>query len=208
MRYAVLLSLAVGLGVQGLFTPEPPSSRDPNSPRVRAKSVISWDRAPAQEADTLEGIQQVRHILRDHYGGLGRAYGASQDRLTGEVGVLSDRDQSCDGGDGDICHGGDPDNGSCRAGASCHPTAEFLVDVLHEAATEYPTSGFILGQAVYALTKFHQPTRAMLLLNQCQAQPWWCKTLEGYVLHSLGRFPEAETSFRAPGPMGPAVERS
>lgn len=149
--------------------------------------------APTPE-DTLEAYKQIQHILRDHYGGI---EGSSSLRTrTGRQNNQPEFFEYCDGGAGQMCDGGDPDRGRCPSGSSCHMTEEFLLRQLTEAIQEHPTSGLILGQTVYNLTKFRQSTRALVLAEQCQAEAWWCDILMGYVLHAQGRAGEAEPFFR------------
>jgi len=172
---------AQALSAQDPATPDPPMAVQEVGPTT---------------SDTLEGIQRVTHILRDHYGSAGRGFGIATSRLDEWDRVDLYRDPYCDGGAGALCHGGDPDRGPCRAGASCHPTTEFLLEVLTEAAVEHPSSGFVVGQAIYALTKFRHTTRALVLADQCQAEEWFCDALHGYVIHAQGRLSEAEPFFR------------
>jgi len=146
--------------------------------------------------DTMEGIRRVQRLLIEHYQGQGLGFGSAEDALPDWARDDLYRDEYCDGGTGALCHGGDPDQGSCPAGVTCHPTTEFLLKGLTEAAVEYPSSEFILGQAVYALTKFNQSTEALLLANQCQGRPWFCDAVQGYVIHAQGGFAEAEPFFR------------
>jgi tetratricopeptide (TPR) repeat protein len=148
-------------------------------------------------SDTLAGVKQISRLLRTHYNPGRGGFAVSQWRLEEWDRVDLSRDPYCNGGQGSFCHGGDPDHGPCRDGASCHPTSEFLVEKLTEAAVEYPTSNLILGQAIYALTKFNFTTRAYALADQCQAEDWFCDALFGYVLNAQGRPQEAEPYFRS-----------
>lgn len=148
---------------------------------------------PSSPSDTMDGVRKVIQILTDYYepfdgdlGGFGMHRGS----------LMTDGPTSrCDGGAGAMCFGDDPDRGPCPADASCHPPPEFLLEGLYETGMKYPSSGYVLGQAVYALAKYGLSTRAMVLVNQCQAQDWWCSMLHGYVLHAQDRFQEAEALF-------------
>ena len=148
------------------------------------------------QQDTMEGIRRVQRILIEHYTGPGLGFGQAEGALPDWARDDLYRDEYCDGGKGALCHGGDPDQGPCPSGATCHPTTEFLLTGLTEAATEYPSSEFILGQAVYALAKFNRSTQALVLANQCQGSPWFCDAIRGYVIHAQGGFAEAEPFLR------------
>jgi hypothetical protein len=150
---------------------------------------------PQQAAapDTMDGVRKVVQILTDYYepfdgdlGGFGMHRGS----------LMTDGPTSrCDGGAGSMCFADDPDRGPCPVDASCHPPPEFLLEGLFETAMKNPGSGYVLGQAVFALTKYGLSTRAMILVDQCQAQDWWCSMLQGYVLHAQNHFQEAEDAF-------------
>ncbi len=156
--------------------------------------------AGAQQ-DTLEAIGEVSDRLRYHYR-TGTRLG-----LSGRSRISTDLDRYCDGGAGALCHGGDPDRGYCPRGVPCHPTEEFLVEGLLAVATEYPQSGLAMGQAIYALTKFGRLSEASDLLDTCTAGGWWCEALEGYLLLSMGKGPEAEAAFRGGMTGAPAATR-
>ena len=145
---------------------------------------------PTNQADTLDAIRRVNLLLGTHYETSPRLAHFRGPRLG------NTRDRYCDGGEGDLCHGGDPDRDYCPIDVLCHPNEDRLVEVLSEAATEYPASGYLMGQAVYALTKFGHPREAVELVNACEAEEWWCDALRGYVLHSMGHVTEAESLFR------------
>jgi hypothetical protein len=140
--------------------------------------------------DTLDGIRRINRLLRDHYGtrivaspSPGYPRGAAATSL-------------CDAGKGGLCHGGDPDRGYCPLNVYCHRTEEWLVRGLVEEAGNHPTSGFLTGQAVYALTKFGYVPEAARVVEGCRAEEWWCQALRGYLLHARGRMADAEISFR------------
>ncbi|MFO8174079.1 MAG: hypothetical protein R6T96_07320 [Longimicrobiales bacterium] len=141
--------------------------------------------------DTLEGIRRATRLLRNRYRGI--------DRLSSARGRPRSQNQDpyCYGGEGSVCHGGDPDRGICNAGVSCHPTEEFLLEGLREEALRYPESGFLMGQAVYALTKFGGIEAAQEVVDACEADGWWCQALQGYVLYTHAPLVEVEARFRS-----------
>jgi len=168
-------------------------------PLIVLAGIFTPELAEAQR-DTLEAIDRVNRQLRYHYGTSPRGGLMAGGRLE------TDLDKYCDGGSGSLCHGGDPDRGYCPKDVPCHPTEEFLVEVLLKAATENPGSGYVMGQAVYALTKFGYQEEASNLVHACEAEGWWCNALRGYLLHSRGLVREAEALFReamrrAPAPV-------
>ena len=154
-------------------------------------------------SDTLYVVSHVRRMIQDTYSTL-RSTATAR---VSNTGVGLDAFTYCDGGAGELCDGGDPDRGACPSGASCHGTEEFYLRELSEAVEAYPSSKFILGQAVYALTKFHQTTRALVMAEQCQAESWWCDMLMGYVLQAQGRAGEAEPFLRRAMDVAPIPER-
>ena len=172
MRALLLVGLAATVALSS--TPAGPSSLGAGSP-----------------PDTLDGIHEAIRLIRDRYTGASRSASARGNRGAGT------QDRICDAGEGFLCHGGDPDRGECNANVSCHPTEEFFVEGLLEQAREYPTSGFLMGQAVYALTKFGHIAVADDLVKTCQAQEWWCEALRGYVLYFFAPIQVAEDRFRS-----------
>jgi hypothetical protein len=106
-------------------------------------------------------------------------------------------DRYCSWEEGAICHGGDPDLGECNANVPCHPDEELFAEGLLEQALAYPNSGFLMGQAVYALTKFDRLPQAQEAVDACRAEAWWCEALQGYVLYAYAPLAEVEARFRS-----------
>ena len=142
-------------------------------------------------ADTLEGIDRATQLIRNHYRGAGQSASARGNRMSGTL------DRYCSGGEGSVCHGGDPDRGECNAGVPCHPNEDWLVEGLLKEAQKYPNSGFLMGQAIYALTKFGRIQEAEDLATACRAEEWWCEALHGYVLYSYAPLVRVEARFRS-----------
>jgi len=186
------LSTLVLFGLLAL-TPSP-GSADPVDWSGHGASTAAFQdlASPAGlSPDTMEGIRRITALLRNHYRGI--------DRLSSERGRRPSprQDRLCRGDEGSVCHGGDPDRGICNAGVPCHPTEEFLLEGLREEAVLFPRSGFLMGQAVYALTKFGRVEGAQELVEACEADPWWCQALEAYVLYSsYAPMVEVEARFR------------
>jgi hypothetical protein len=137
--------------------------------------------------DSTDAVNHVRLLLhnRYRYGGLSLY---AQLVTQGRSGV----DLYCDGGGDFICHGGDPDAGFCDVDVNCHLPENHLIDVLKRSAKEYPESGFLNGQAVYALVKFARDVEAKQVADSCRSARWWCDALKGYVLDSEGHTRDAE----------------
>lgn len=192
-------------GLLGLYPGVPaPSEGQVTPPPARPQEESGRASEPV---DTLALVSHVRRIIQDSYSGSESLSSLRVTRGRNDMSRGPGDFVYCDGGEGEVCDGGDPDRGPCPSGASCHSTEEFLLRELTEAAEEYPSSRFILGQAVYHLTKFRQTTLALALAEQCQAEPWWCDTLMGYVLHAQGRSGEAEAFFRRSMASSPIPER-
>lgn len=153
--------------------------------------------APAERArpaadDSTDAVNRVRLLLHERY----RDGGLSDYRrvvVQGKSGL----DLYCDGANGYICQGGDPDAGYCELNSQCHLPEGHLLDVLKQLAKRYPESGFLTGQAVYGLIKFARNVEAKQVADECRAARWWCEALEGYVLDSDSRTRQGEPFLRA-----------
>jgi hypothetical protein len=141
--------------------------------------------------DSSEGITRVRRLIRNYYRGIDRLSTTRGDPPSPR------QDRLCEAGPGSVCHGGDPDRGLCNQNAPCHSTNEFLLEGLQEEARKYPGSGFLMGQAVYAFTKFGRIQEAQDLVDLCQAEGWLCQALQAYVLYSYAPMTEVEAAFRS-----------
>jgi hypothetical protein len=59
-----------------------------------------------------------------------------------------------------------------------------------------PDSDWILGQRVWYRSEAGDWEAARSTAARCGgAEPWWCAALEGFALHGLGRYPQAESAF-------------
>lgn len=191
-RASVVASLLLGVPV--LCKPAGAAEAGVPAPdRVEASWGMEFrGTVPAASPDTMDGINRVRRLIRNHYRGIDRLSTARGDRPNPR------QDRLCEGSEGLICHGGDPDRGLCNANVPCHPTNEFLLEGLEEEARRYPQSGFLMGQAVYAFTKFGLLGRAEELVDACEAEPWWCEALQAYLLYSeYAPMTEVEGRFRS-----------
>jgi tetratricopeptide (TPR) repeat protein len=71
-----------------------------------------------------------------------------------------------------------------------------LLNELEEAARRAPGNEWILGQRVRYLVEAGLLDEARTLAWECrEAGAWWCRALEGFVLHLQGRFADAERLF-------------
>ena len=71
-----------------------------------------------------------------------------------------------------------------------------LIRTLSSIAANIPGDHWILGQRVFYLREDGQRSAAMQLVRRCEsAQPWWCETLEGYLLHHEGKTVESMAAF-------------
>ncbi|MGW8266708.1 MAG: hypothetical protein ACWGSQ_10090 [Longimicrobiales bacterium] len=146
---------------------------------------------PILSSDTLEGIGRAKALIAHRYRSAGNSASARGNRMARTL------DRYCSWEEGAICHGGDPDLGECNANVPCHPDEESFAEGLLKEALAYPTSGFLMGQAVYALTKFDRLPMAQEAVDACQAEDWWCEALQGYVLYAFAPLVEVEASFRS-----------
>jgi hypothetical protein len=59
-----------------------------------------------------------------------------------------------------------------------------------------PREGWIVGQRVWYRAEGDDWEGALVAARACAADAWWCAALEGFALHGLERFAEAEVAFR------------
>lgn len=152
--------------------------------------------------DSLKDIKHVEYLLyRDYYlypnisSGLGggsdtlvwtripSVRGPGIARIVPRGGAM---EFECSADGGDVCDGGDGDKGICEPEWYCHSDPRHFLDVVTEAAVRHPESGFLTGQAVYALVKYLLPIKAMRLVQKCRAAKWWCDALHGYAFQRMG----------------------
>ena len=106
-----------------------------------------------------------------------------------------------------------------REGRDWYPTPEDpsigeardeLLRALAAAAAHSPDDGWILGQRVFYLGEAGRWEEAAALAAHCMEveRRGWCGALEGLAYHALGRFPEAEQTFRRALARMPAEERA
>jgi len=183
MRFflSILISVLAGNTAASGPHPDAPRTVPPDTPLP----------LPTLSSDTLEGINRAKTLIAHRYRSAGNSASDRGNRMAGT------RDRYCSWEEGAICHGGDPDLGDCNANVPCHPDEEAFAEGLLKEALAYPTSGFLMGQAVYALTKFDRLPQAQEAVDACRAEDWWCETLQGYVLYAYAPLVEVEARFRS-----------
>lgn len=70
-----------------------------------------------------------------------------------------------------------------------------LIAALDSLARANPTDTWLSGQRVRYLDEDGQGEQALAAARACQAFGWWCDALEGFALHELGRYPDAEAAY-------------
>lgn len=70
-----------------------------------------------------------------------------------------------------------------------------LLHLLQLASAAHPDDGWLAGQRARYHLEANQPDRALAALLHCGAEPWWCSSLAGMVLHGAGRDHEADSAF-------------
>ncbi len=81
--------------------------------------------------------------------------------------------------------------------ASIAPLRQALLVRLGEAAKWLPGDGWIVGQQVRYLLEAERAGEALDAAERCRAEAWWCRALEGLVLHTQRAYAEADSSFSA-----------
>jgi len=82
-----------------------------------------------------------------------------------------------------------------------------LLDHLDAAAAEDPSDGWIAGQRVRYRIEGGRATEAVALAEECLAEAWWCRALEGAARHAAEDFAGAERAFERALAAMPALER-
>lgn len=72
-----------------------------------------------------------------------------------------------------------------------------LLEHLADAMETVPGSRWLVGQRVRYLLEAGWSAEALGTAERCGAAEWWCRALEGRVLHARGRFVEAGEAFGA-----------
>lgn len=71
-----------------------------------------------------------------------------------------------------------------------------LLAYLDSVQALLPGEGWITGQRVWYLGEARRWHASLDAARRCEAAPWWCSALEGFALHGLGRYEDAEGAFR------------
>ena len=104
--------------------------------------------------------------------------------------------KSCQESVGLMCYWYDEDS---PAPAPEHPTVtaarERLLERLATLAKRSPADNWISGQRVRYLNEAGRHEDALAVAQECEAFGWWCDALEGFALHALRRYPEAESAY-------------
>lgn len=82
-----------------------------------------------------------------------------------------------------------------------------LLDVLDSLGRDNPADNWIAGQRVRYLNESGRNDAALTVALECEAYGWWCDALEGFALHALGRYVEAEAAYERVLAAMPAGER-
>jgi len=176
IRHSSSLPLAVALLAVRLFCPlaPPVDAQVPDSPRTEEARQRALKRAHAAQED-FENLRR-RNLPRNTTWGLGE----------------------CDATVGRMCW-------RYHSTLGWHPREEppevteardALLRDLEAAALSGPGDDWILGQRVRYLAEAGRMEEARTLAERCgTASLWWCRALEGLVLHLQGRYPEAGRAF-------------
>lgn len=155
--------------------------------------VLGAGSPTAQQSDTLKVNGEVRERLDWHYDLNRRRSGRG---WTGEE-YGDYLGWKCSADSGEACYGRDwTDHEECPANVDCHPSPGALLDLLVESSRAHPESGFVTGQAVFALAKWGRHLEAFEIAQACEASEWWCEALLGHVYQAVGRVTEAEAHYR------------
>jgi hypothetical protein len=73
---------------------------------------------------------------------------------------------------------------------------EELLATLSRIAGQIPGDAWVAGQRVAYLAEVDEWEATLEAAALCEAEGWWCRGLQGFALHGLGRIEEAEAVFR------------
>lgn len=159
--------------------------------------------APDPQQDSTWTRDFFEVALRGYYMGSRVRYGGE---TTGDrIGCHAELGQGCFGGDIDalVCPHG------MRECVPDDPEGdrELMMSEVMDGLARLPGDPFIVGQAVYALTKFGRANEALDIARDCRTEAWWCALLEGHVLYETDRHAEAGDVFERALSSMPAEER-
>lgn len=145
---------------------------------------------PILEEDSIAVIRRVNNVLFLHYEFLRRG-GPSVE---------------CRAEKGEFCLRGDWDTAPCPrpsvSSAFCsnheqeYADRDTLVAVLDSAVAVLPGDPWVLGQQVYARTKFRLYGPAQFALQRCPGEPWYCAGLRGWFYDQTDQPVLADSAFR------------
>lgn len=117
----------------------------------------------------------------------------------------------CDVVVGRFCYWDDDDDEPAFTPKPEHPRVvrerHQLLARLDSGAAQLPGDLWIAGQRVRYLVEASRYHEALWLLEECAAEPWWCRALAGYVSHVMGDYAFADSAFAAALVAMPVDER-
>lgn len=197
---AILLALLPQPG------PAAPSSHAPPSSMPSAAPPAATPRAPAAATGTTVVPPAVRDtppdpdVLLEH--GRDRQRGFERTRRWRVPIRFGSAGGQCDEVVGRYCLWHDPDGPEWEPPPERPEVTEArndLLEMLARAQEALPAGasgarGWVAGQRVRYLVEAGRGEEAVAAARTC-GPGWWCRALEGYALHALGRHPEAEAAF-------------
>lgn len=70
-----------------------------------------------------------------------------------------------------------------------------LISQLDSLGRSLPSDEWLAGQRVRYLDEAGRNEEALVAARECRSYGWWCQALEGFALHQLGRYAEAEVAW-------------
>lgn len=170
--------------------PGPPAAR----PVPRSAAAQVRDTAP----DAAERLEEARDRQRSFE--RTRRWALPLGRSSGE---------SCDEVIGRYClwHENDPDWTPHPEPEEVKEERRRLLRALERAEAANAGSDWVVGQRVRYLVQAGRAGEALAAARGCRATRWWCRALEGYALHRLGRYEAAETTFETALSIMPGEDR-
>lgn len=98
---------------------------------------------------------------------------------------------------GRFCYWYDEDSDAAEESGTVTAARLQLVRTLDSLGRVNPADSWIAGQRVRYLDEAGMNAEALVAAEECRAYGWWCDALNGFALHQLGRYAQAEQAWDA-----------
>lgn len=150
-------------------------------------SLLALQRSPAQELRPAEDPRAVGRRAQAQFENFRRA---------NLPGFRGERSSECQERIGRFCYWYDsttppPD----REPAAVTAARDRLIVLFDSLGAANPADNWIIAQRIRYLNEADRDSAAYVAAKGCRSFGWWCAALEGFTLHALGRYEEAERAY-------------